>query len=157
MVATQGWLNAIAIPSHGAVSVKRRVRAAGGGWVPGRACVWPFCVPGGGHVVATAFVAVMVFCSYTSRLPTWDESKRLANIRKHALDFEGCEVIFDGPVVVDEDARDRYGEVRLNATGWFDGRVVIMTYTERDDDFHVISLREAKKHEIRRYIKEISR
>jgi len=37
------------------------------------------------------------------------------------------------------------------------GQVVVMTYTERDDDFHVISLREAKKHEIRRYIKEITR
>jgi len=90
-------------------------------------------------------------------MPTWDESKRLTNIRKHGLDFQGCEAIFDGPVVVDEDTRDRYGELRLNATGWLNGQVAVMTYTERDDDFHVISLREAKKHEIRRYIKEITR
>jgi uncharacterized DUF497 family protein len=32
-----------------------------------------------------------------------------------------------------------------------------MTYTERDDDLHVISLRQAEKHEIRCYITEISR
>jgi len=50
-------------------------------------------------------------------MPTWDESKRLTNICKHALDFQGCEVIFDGPIVVDEDIHDRYGELRLNATG----------------------------------------
>lgn len=90
-------------------------------------------------------------------MPTWDEPKRLSNIRKHGLDFQGCEAIFDGPVVVYEDARVRYGELRLNAIGWLNGRVVVMTYTERGDDFHVISLREARKHEIRRYIKAISR
>jgi len=90
-------------------------------------------------------------------MPTWDEPKRLTNIRKHGLDFQGCEAVFDGPVVVDEDTRGRYGELRLNATGWLNGQVVVMTYTERDDDFHVISLREAKKHEIRRYIKEVAR
>jgi uncharacterized DUF497 family protein len=35
--------------------------------------------------------------------------------------------------------------------------VVHMTYAERSDDLHVISLRKAEKHEIRRYIAEISR
>ena len=89
-------------------------------------------------------------------MPTWDESKRQANLRNHQLDFMGCEAIFDGPVIVLEDDGDTYGELRLNAVGWLDGIVVHMTYTEREDDFHVISLREAKKHEIKRFIKEIS-
>ena len=89
-------------------------------------------------------------------MPTWDESKRKANIRKHKLDFVGCEAIFDGPVSILEDVSESYGEQRLNAVGWVQGRVVHMTYAERGDDFHVISLREAEKHEIRRFIKEIS-
>jgi uncharacterized DUF497 family protein len=33
----------------------------------------------------------------------------------------------------------------------------LMTYTERDDEPHIISLRKAEKHEIRFYAKEITR
>ena len=88
-------------------------------------------------------------------MPTWDEAKRRDNIRDHGLDFPGCEAIFDGPVSVKEDKRAAYGELRLNAVGWLHGQVVHMTYTEREDDFHVISLREAEKHEARKFFKEI--
>lgn len=90
-------------------------------------------------------------------MPTWDESKRKVNLRKHGHDFPGCEAIFDGPVYVYEDAREAYGELRLCAVGWLRGLVMHLTYTERDEDFHVISLREAEKHEIRRYVQEVSR
>lgn len=90
-------------------------------------------------------------------MPTWDENKRLLNIKDHGLDFVGCEAIFDNPTFVYEDARERYGEQRLCAVGWLNGMVVHLTYTERKEDFHAISLRQAEKHEIKRYIKEISR
>ncbi len=90
-------------------------------------------------------------------MPTWNEAKRRKNLREHGLDFEGCEQLFDGPVVVFEDKRDRYGELRLNAIGWLHGQVVHLTYTERDDDFHAISLRKAEKHEVRNYVKETAR
>jgi hypothetical protein len=99
---------------------------------------------------------VIAFCSYNWLMPTWDGSKRNSNIFKHGLDFVGCESIFDAPVSITEDASESYGEQRLNAIGWLQGFVVCLTYTERDDDFHVISLRKAEKHEIRRFIKEIS-
>ncbi len=55
-----------------------------------------------------------------------------------------------------DDNRAAYGELRINLLGWFGGRVVHMTYTERGDDLHVLSLRKAKKHEIRRYQKALS-
>ena len=90
-------------------------------------------------------------------MPTWDEAKRLSNIKDHALDFTGCEVIFDGSTYVYEDTRENYGEQRLCVTGWLKDAVVHMTYTEREEDFHVISLRKAEKHEVKRYIEEISR
>ena len=90
-------------------------------------------------------------------MPTWNESTRESNLRDHGLDFVGCETIFDGPVVVLEDDRERYGEQRLNVIGWLGSVVVHMTYTERKNDFYVISLREAEKHEIKRFIKEITR
>ena len=89
-------------------------------------------------------------------MPSWNENKRRANIRDHGLDFVGCEAIFDGPVVVLEDDRERYSELRLCALGWLDGMIVHLTYTERGEDFHVISLRKAEKHEVKKYIKAIA-
>lgn len=50
-----------------------------------------------------------------------------------------------------------YGEQRINLLGWLHGTVVHMTYTERVDEPHIISLREAEKHEVRRFAKEVSR
>jgi len=87
---------------------------------------------------------------------TWDERKRSANLRRHGLDFAGCEALFDHPTFVAEDVRADYGEPRMNLLGWLDGRIVHMTYTERDDELRVISLRKATKHETRIYLEAIS-
>ena len=95
-------------------------------------------------------------CSYNQSMPTWDESKRLRNIKLRSLNFAGCEAVFKLPVVSWEDAREAYGERRINLLGWLDGSIVHLTYTERGDDMHIISLRKAEKHEIRRYAKEVS-
>jgi uncharacterized DUF497 family protein len=89
-------------------------------------------------------------------MPTWDEAKRLRNIKTHGLDFAGCEAVFQGPVLTWDDDRQAYGELRINLLGWLDGTVVHLTYTERGDDLHIISLRKAEKHEIRRYAQEVS-
>jgi len=87
---------------------------------------------------------------------TWNETKRQSNIQNHGLDFVGCDVVLDAPVFSWDDDREAYGELRINLLGQLNGVVVHMTYTERGDDMHVISLRKAQKHEIRRYITEIS-
>ena len=85
---------------------------------------------------------------------TWDEPKRQRNIKDHGLDFTGCEAVFDGPVVTQEDDRLAYGEQRINLMGSLAGQVVHITYTERGDDLHVISLRKATKHEARYYFSQ---
>lgn len=72
---------------------------------------------------------------------TWDERKRELNLRDHGLDFEGCGAVFNHPIIVVEDDRQAYGEKRLNLLGWLGDRVVHMTYTERGEAAHVISLR----------------
>jgi uncharacterized DUF497 family protein len=87
---------------------------------------------------------------------TWDDAKRQSNLRKHGLDFDGCEEVFDHPVVTEEDERLAYDEQRVNLLGWLRGRVVHMTYTERGESLHVISLREATKHETKQYFKILS-
>jgi uncharacterized protein len=86
---------------------------------------------------------------------TWDEPKRLLNLKDHKLDFVGCEVVFDGPVITQEDDRVAYGELRINLLGLLHGRVVHMTYTERGDNVHVISLRKATKHEANHFFSQV--
>lgn len=87
---------------------------------------------------------------------TWDESKRRRNLATRGLDFADADALFDHPVVTWEDDREPYGEQRMNLLGWLHGALVHVTYTERGDDLHVISLRRAEKHEIRRYAQAIS-
>ena len=89
-------------------------------------------------------------------MPTRDERKRQSNLKNHGLDFLGCEAVFDGPVVTWDDDRVAYGELRINLLDWLNGMVVHLTYTERQDDLHVISLRKAEKHEIRYFITQIT-
>lgn len=86
----------------------------------------------------------------------WDEPKRQANLRLRGLDFEGCDAVFDHPVLTVEDSREAYGEQRINLLGWLDGRIVHLTYTERGESLHVISLREATRHETRAYFQALS-
>ena len=47
--------------------------------------------------------------------------------------------------------------MRINLLGFLNGIVVHLTYTERGDDLHVISLRKAEKHEIRYFAQELSK
>ena len=85
-------------------------------------------------------------------MPTWDESKRRANLRRHKLDFVGAEAIWDDLTVTREDIRERYGERRYVTFGMLNGEVVVLVHTDRDGDMHVISLRRAEKYEARYYI-----
>jgi uncharacterized DUF497 family protein len=82
---------------------------------------------------------------------TYDEAKREANIKTHPLDFVGCEVIFDGFTVTREDARDVYGELRLQTLGLWHDVVVFVVHTPRGEDDHIISIRKAEKHEQKIY------
>ena len=86
---------------------------------------------------------------------TWDKQKRLLNLKDHKLDFVGCEVVFDGPVITQEDDRIAYGEMRINLLGLLHRRVVHMTYTERGDNVQVISLRKATKHEANHFFSQL--
>lgn len=84
----------------------------------------------------------------------WDEEKQKANVAAHGYSFEGVEAIFDGPVASWDDDLEAYGEQRINLVGWLHGRVMYPTYTDDGETLRVISLREAEKHEIRKYYEE---
>jgi uncharacterized protein len=50
-----------------------------------------------------------------------------------------------------EDDREAYGEQRLISLGWLTNRVVVLVWTDRDEDPHLISCREAETHEQEAY------
>ena len=85
-------------------------------------------------------------------MPTWDERKRRSNIRRHGLDFEGADAIWDDFTITRVDIRRDYGETRWVSFGVLQGEVVVLVHTERGDDYHFISLRRAEPYETRYYI-----
>jgi uncharacterized DUF497 family protein len=82
----------------------------------------------------------------------WDERKNQSNLIKHGFDFADAFRIFDSPMLVEFDDRQDYGEDRWIGIGLLSGRVVVVVYTEPDEEtVRIISLRKALTHERRRY------
>ncbi|MBD2207196.1 BrnT family toxin [Calothrix sp. FACHB-1219] len=86
----------------------------------------------------------------------WDEDKRLANIRKHGIDFIDVPSVFDGDIVTIEDDRFSYGEQRFVSFGLLQGRVIAIVNTERENRTRIISARKATKYEQRTYFEQIA-
>jgi uncharacterized DUF497 family protein len=76
---------------------------------------------------------------------TWDEDKRLRNLRKHGVDFADAWRVFDGPIVLREDRREDYGEQRLIAFGLLYGRIVAVVHVDAGDYIRIISMRHADR------------
>ena len=82
----------------------------------------------------------------------WDERKNEVNIDKHGFDFADSYRIFNLPMAVELDGRDDNGEDRWIGTGMLDGRVVVVVYTESDEQtIRIISLRKALSYERKNY------
>ena len=86
----------------------------------------------------------------------WDEAKRLANLRKHGIDFIDVPSVFEEDSVTVEDDRYSYGEQRFITFGLLQGRVIAVVHTERDDYTRIISARKATKYEQRIYFEALS-
>lgn len=86
----------------------------------------------------------------------WDENKNELNIKNHGINFTDAWQIFDAPMLVDIDDREDYGEDRFVGIGFLKNFVVVIIYTESDDEtVRVISLRRALKYERERFEKAI--
>ncbi len=82
----------------------------------------------------------------------WDEDKNESNIAKHGFDFNDASRIFKFPMVIDLDDREVYDEDRWLGIGLLDGRVVVVVFTEPNENvIRIISLRKALSHERKRY------
>ena len=86
----------------------------------------------------------------------WDERKRRTNVKKHGIDFIDVPEVFESDVVILPDERFEYGEPRFIAIGILKSVVVVVAYTERDENIRIISARKATKNEQIYYFQEIA-
>jgi len=83
----------------------------------------------------------------------WDEEKARANLEKHDVSFEEAQTVFDDPLYVDfHDPEHSYEEHRYIILGESrQGRLLLVSYTERGGVIRLISSREATPAERRDY------
>ena len=87
----------------------------------------------------------------------FDPAKRAATLRERGLDFCDAAIVFAGVVVEEVDSRVDYGERRVITVGFLGPRMVVVVWTPRGDDQHVISMRKANEREQGRYAKQLGR
>lgn len=83
-----------------------------------------------------------------------DPKKRKANQRKHQVDLVEGYAAFDAPMITQEDPRDYDGEKRFVSLGWIPAKVVVLVWTDGEDEPRLISCREAELHEQEAYFRE---
>lgn len=83
----------------------------------------------------------------------WDEEKAAANLAKHGVAFDEARTVFDDPLYVDfYDPDHSVDEHRYIIIGESQQRrLLIVSYTERDDIVRLISAREVTRSERETY------
>jgi uncharacterized DUF497 family protein len=83
----------------------------------------------------------------------WDENKAATNLSKHGVSFDEAKTVFDDPLYVDfYDPDHSYGEHRFILLGQSSqGRLLFVSYMERNGSIRLISAREATPSERRAY------
>ena len=84
----------------------------------------------------------------------WDESKRLANLEKHGIEFAHITAFDWQTAVIVADNRRDYGEQRFSATGLIGNRLHVVVFSPRGDALRIISLRRANKRDHRKWAAE---
>jgi uncharacterized protein len=83
----------------------------------------------------------------------WDEEKDLSNQKKHGVGFDEARSVFSDPrsiTIIDEqhsDEEDRYIDIGTSSRG----RLIVVSYTEREPNIRIISCRKATKSEQKTY------
>lgn len=75
----------------------------------------------------------------------WDESKRLANLAKHGIDFRDAVGVFDRSHLTVRSTHE--GEARHISLGLVGEAVVAVVWTDRDGTIRLISVRAARRNE----------
>ena len=83
----------------------------------------------------------------------WDQEKAATNLEKHEVSFEKAASVFDDPLYVDfydpDHSNDEHRYLIIGQSKA--GRLLIVSYTERDEVIRLISAREVTSSERRAY------
>jgi uncharacterized DUF497 family protein len=82
---------------------------------------------------------------------TYDSVKRDWTLRERGIDFDDAAEVFAGRNYQQLDDRHDYSETRFITVGFLRARMVVVVWTPRGDDRHVISMRKANEREKARY------
>ena len=78
----------------------------------------------------------------------WDDNKNKANIEKHGIAFTDVCEIFNAPMLVLEDSRYQYDEVRYIGMGTVKRRILVIIFTRPHiQTIRIISARKANQRE----------
>ncbi len=79
----------------------------------------------------------------------WDEAKAVANLKKHKISFEQAKTVFADPFSVTvDDPKHSIAERRFVDIGTAaDGKILIVSYTQRGAKIRIISCRKSTKAE----------
>lgn len=81
----------------------------------------------------------------------FDPRKDVANKKKHGISLSRAEDFdFEAAVFIIDDRMD-YGELRIRAIGFLDGRLHALVFAQNGDAVRAISLRKATRHEQNEY------
>lgn len=83
----------------------------------------------------------------------WDKSKAAANLSKHSVSFEEAKTVFNAPLYVDFYDPDHWdNEERYLIVGRSNQeRLLVVSYTERDNSIRLISARVVTRSEREAY------
>ena len=83
----------------------------------------------------------------------WDETKAAANLANHSVSFEEAKSIFDDPLYVDfydpDHSQDEHRYIIIGLSR--QGRLLLVSYTERDGMIRLINAREVTRSEREAY------
>jgi len=86
----------------------------------------------------------------------WDQNKSEANEEKHGITFEEAKTVFNDPFAITIDDPDhsadeyRYIDIGFSSKG----SVLVLWYTERNENIRIIGCRKASKFERKTYEKK---
>jgi uncharacterized DUF497 family protein len=83
----------------------------------------------------------------------WDPDKERSNIERHGVDFTEAATVFGDPLELTiSDPDHSVGEFRFLSIGHSSfNRILVVSYTEREDRIRIISARTASPQERRQY------
>jgi len=85
---------------------------------------------------------------------TFDPAENNWNIQKRGLSFERAATFDFETAVYSIDRRNEYGENRVVALGYLDGRLHVMCLVKTETGIRVISFRRANLREVNKYEKQ---